>query len=397
MSEKIKEIQQAMQRTAIDVLLLHYPEELVMAFDYFPFWGRSFGFVFKEQAPILFIPENEPDRSLIQSNTDYEVQLIDEWVFERLLSYQEQQAAEYLKIGTSLLPKNASLPANGAEQGGMSHEWWQQLLDLPHTMVSDESRLIQSFSQRKSQTAIEKIRQAHKIAEVGLQTFYDRLQPGITEYEMMLAIEAKIKQQAMTNGHRFVLCYPQIQAGNNTLDSGKFNRTTTKNLAATELVVLELAVCVDGYWLDLTRTGVVGTPSSQQLRHYQQVEKAQLAAIHAMKPGVTLSQLQAIAKQTLQEEGLAKKFTHGLGHSVGYQYHDPGLAINDENQQLLEVGMILTIEPGVYGKEINGGIRIEDNLLVTETGIEWLSSEISGLNGERRTIPAFGGEKNVEK
>ncbi|GGI66530.1 M24 family metallopeptidase [Enterococcus alcedinis] len=392
MDEKIKQMQQVMTQTKIDVLILHYPEELVMAFDYFPFWGRSFAFVFRNQAPILFIPENEPDISLIQGNLNEQVKVISVDDFETLATYKRRQKLEVLTIGTSLLPKNASLPANGAEQGGMPYEWWQQLLDLPNVTVRDESPLIQSFSKHKSKTAIEKIRSAHKIAEVGLQTFYEMLHSNVTEYEVALAIETRIKQQAMASGCRFVLCYPQIQAGRNSLESGTFNRTTTKMLETSELVLLELAVCIDGYWLDLTRTGVVGTANHQQLWHYQQVEKAQLAAIRAMKPGVAFSHLQAIAKEALQSENLAVFFTHGLGHSVGYQYHDPALAINEFSQQVLEPGMILTIEPGIYGAEIEGGIRIEDNLLVTESGVEWLSSSITGLTGERRTHLEFGGK-----
>lgn len=397
MNEKIQEIQAMMDEKDIDVLLLHHPEELVMAFDYFPFWGRSFGFVFKNQSAILFIPANEPDIAMIQQNSTYDVQQIGEHDFITLAEYRKQQSLEKLKIGASLFPKNASIPANGAEQGGLPYEWWQELFALDDVTVVDESLLIQGFSRRKSQTAIEKIRQAHKIAEVGLQTFYDSLRPGVTEFDVALSIETSIKQKAMASGSRFVLCYPQIQAGKNTLASGTFNRTTMKILAEGELVLLEIAVCVNGYWLDLTRTSVVGTPSRQQFWHYQQVEKAQQAAIQAMKPGVALSQLQKLAKQSLATVHLADLFTHGLGHSVGYQYHDPALAIDELSTEFLEEGMILTIEPGIYGEEIGSGMRIEDNILVTKNGIEWLSKGLTGLQGEQKNDWKFGGEDDVEK
>jgi Xaa-Pro aminopeptidase len=147
------------------------------------------------------------------------------------------------------------------------------------------------------------------------------------------------------------------------------------------LVLIELGTCVNGYWSDLTRTAPVGEvkPAVEQILNV--AAEAQKAAINAAVPGVSAGRVDAAARDSIAGRGFAEFFTHLTGHHVGFRYHDPGFAIVPGEAAQLEPGMIITIEPGVYVRERGAGARIEDNVLVTESGNEILSR----ANGSRRT------------
>jgi Xaa-Pro aminopeptidase len=136
-------------------------------------------------------------------------------------------------------------------------------------------------------------------------------------------------------------------------------------------VVLDYGVVLDGYCSDMTRTVHLAKASAEARALYDAVLDAQLAAISAVRPGATTGEVDHEARQELKRAKLDRFFTHSTGHGVGLEIHEsPRLAAR--NQVVLQPGMVITIEPGVYlpGK---CGIRIEDMLLVTETGYEVLT------------------------
>jgi Xaa-Pro aminopeptidase len=146
-------------------------------------------------------------------------------------------------------------------------------------------------------------------------------------------------------------------------------------LAEGDLVVLELAVCVDGYWSDLTRTACVGEPDERQRALLGAVREAQAAAIRAVRPGVTGEEVDGAARSILEQRGYGAGFTHNCGHHVGFRYHDRGPVHQQGSRLPLQAGMTVTIEPGAYGPEYGGGARFEDDVLVIPGGAEILSAE----------------------
>ena len=155
-------------------------------------------------------------------------------------------------------------------------------------------------------------------------------------------------------------------------------RPGSRRLSAGDLLVLDFGGVYDGYCVDLTRTASVGAPRAEAIRLHAAVLAAQAAAIAAVRPGVRASAVDEAARGVLRGRGLADAFRHGTGHGLGLEVHEaPRIAAAARLQGpgadvVLEAGMVITIEPGVYIPEA-GGVRIEDDVLVTAGGSELLT------------------------
>jgi Xaa-Pro aminopeptidase len=146
---------------------------------------------------------------------------------------------------------------------------------------------------------------------------------------------------------------------------------TSRKLGNDELLLIDMGACQDGYMSDMTRVLFLGKPSRRVRTMYNAVLKAQLAAIDAVRPGVTSAHVDRAARRVLEIEGLGKEFVHSTGHGLGLEIHEaPRLGRRDKTK--LVPGMVITIEPGAYVRDF-GGIRIEDTVLVTKTGCEVLT------------------------
>ncbi len=148
-------------------------------------------------------------------------------------------------------------------------------------------------------------------------------------------------------------------------------RASNQPIPPDGFVVCDFGVILAGYCSDMTRTVYVGNPSEEARNAYNAVREAQQAALHAVRPGAKLGEVDGAARKVLQKHKLAKYFTHSTGHGVGLEIHEaPRVAAGQEGE--LQPGMIITIEPGVYlpGK---WGIRIEDMIAVTDKGCEVLT------------------------
>jgi Xaa-Pro aminopeptidase len=204
------------------------------------------------------------------------------------------------------------------------------------------------------------------IAEAAMRA----VRPGATEKEVAGVIESALRAA----GYERPAFDTIVASGPNA--ALPHHRAGERKLVEGDLVVLDFGGVLDGYCSDLTRTVSVGTPSSDALRVHAAVLAAQLAAIDAVRPGVLASAVDAAARQVLGAKGLGEAFGHGTGHGLGLDVHeDPrvGRATADNPSTLLETGMVLTVEPGAYLAGW-GGVRIEDDVLVTPTGCETLTS-----------------------
>jgi Xaa-Pro aminopeptidase len=146
---------------------------------------------------------------------------------------------------------------------------------------------------------------------------------------------------------------------------------TARKVTNDDLLLIDMGACQDGYMSDMTRVLFLGKPGRRMRSMYSAVLEAQLAAVDAVRPGVTAAHIDRAARRVLAANSLAKEFVHSTGHGLGLEIHEgPRLGRRDKTR--LAPGMVITIEPGAYIRDFCG-IRIEDTVLVTKTGCEILT------------------------
>jgi Xaa-Pro aminopeptidase len=143
--------------------------------------------------------------------------------------------------------------------------------------------------------------------------------------------------------------------------------TTRRRVQEGEPVLLELGVVADGYWSDRTRTVAAGRPGDRLAEVLHAVNAAQDRAILLARPGVPAAEVDAAARRVLREAGLDAEFLHGTGHGLGFRYHEPRPLIAPSSRDVLQEGMIHSVEPGAYSRAF-GGVRTEDDVLIAEAG-----------------------------
>lgn len=148
-------------------------------------------------------------------------------------------------------------------------------------------------------------------------------------------------------------------------------RPTSRPIGANELVLIDMGSSQGGYASDMTRMLHLGAPNRKTKAMYRAVLEAQLAAIDAVRPGVSAAKVDAAARNVLKKHDLDETFTHSTGHGLGLEIHEPPRLGKGDKTRLL-TGMAITIEPGAYVADF-GGIRIEDTVVVTKNGCDILT------------------------
>ena len=363
------------------------PDELLMLSGYFPFWGASLLIVFVDADPVLFVPQIEPRDHIPSGPRVQEYPWGDLRCRDPYSVLVSVVSAELAKgrvkreqAGMSFSVSRTSLPIQAAEQIPIPEGFAGELFALaakPNPLVH---AAFANLYLRKAPEEVDAIRRANRVANVGLQAFFDALQTGISESEIAAAVESAIYRQIGHDGIFHSRGWAMVQSGPNSACAGQFNRSTARRLENGDLVLIELATCVNGYWSDLTRTAAVGLLKPEAEQILEIATSAQQAAVDGIRPGVSADYVDALARDKIAAKGFASFFTHHTGHHVGFRYHDPGFLILPGESATLDPGMVITIEPGVYVSERGGGARIEDDVLVTESGHEILS-RIEGSSG----------------
>ena len=233
-----------------------------------------------------------------------------------------------------------------------------------NVQLGSVSQLVEKVRMIKDSEEINRIRAAVLLGSKLFDVVLKAVRPGVRETDVAAELEYAARK-AGTEGMSFETI---IASGSRSaLPHGRASSARIPR----GFVVCDFGVILAGYCSDMTRTVHVGRPSAEARRIYDAVREAQQAAIAAVIPGVSLSEVDRAARTVLKRKGLGRYFTHSTGHGVGLEIHEaPRVASGQE--EVLQPGMVITIEPGVYlpGK---CGIRIEDMVVVTENGCEVLT------------------------
>ena len=218
----------------------------------------------------------------------------------------------------------------------------------------------------KDESEVQSIRAAQSITESVFDEILSLLEPGKTERE----VAAEIVYRHLKQGVDSMSFDPIVASGPNA--ARPHARPTDRTLRAGDMVVIDMGGIRAGYASDMTRTIALGDPGDAARHGYEAVLRAQSAALDAARAGMTGQELDAVARDVLEEEALDDCFTHGLGHGIGLQVHEwPRVSRTAEDE--LPQGACVTIEPGVYVPEENYGVRIEDIVVLQDGGCENLT------------------------
>lgn len=245
-----------------------------------------------------------------------------------------------------------------------------QSLDPALTITPIETDLVR-LRAIKDPGEIAAIRAAIRITEAALADLLGEIGVGMTERQIAARfVELQARHAAGVSG--FDRAFELVQTGVNS--SNPHGALTDRAVQAGEFLLLDVGCVVDGYPSDITRTVVVGgEPTADMRRIYETVLAANSAARAIAGPGVTMKDVDRAARAVIEAAGYGPFFTHRTGHGLGLGGHEPIPQIAANVNDPLEPGMTFTIEPGIYIPEI-GGVRIEDDMLITETGCESLTT-----------------------
>lgn len=380
---RLDRLQDRMAEAGMAALICKLPENVVYLTNYWPHHGFSVSALPAQGKPLLFLPEIEED----YADPDWAEVSTFGWGLLKDGDLYESYQAILGEIKTRLGLDDAKLGVErDLEITGPTYRmaepvvpaglWWGLLeTTYPGAELVEMSDLIANARACKTRFELAKLRIANEIAEMGMGAFTDRLEPGMTEVGVGALVEGVIRAEGPGHkGARLVRASAEVGAGPVGSTKGTLLvPSTTREIQEGDIVMVELATCVDGYWSDLTYVSVAGAPSDQQVDVYNTVLEAQQAAAAMMKPGASFEDPDRAARDVLKAAGLDEYFVHITGHAVGYRYHEFIPFLMPGAEGTLAEGMVSSVEPGVYIPDF-GGIRIEDNVAVGAEGPDFLST-----------------------
>lgn len=252
------------------------------------------------------------------------------------------------------------------EADDISYARWSDLKDrFDETDLLPVKEQIRNIRRVKQASEIEIIKRGTSLAKEVFLAVRDQIKPGAIERDIALAFEIEAKKRGasklsfdiiVASGARSAL--PHVMPTNNMINEG-------------DLVVVDFGIVLDGYSTDETCTFRIGKLDRKAGEIYDIVKEAHDKAIALVKPGVKAAHIDSAARKHIVDNGYGDSFSHGTGHGVGLEIHELP-TISERSEELLEEGMVFTVEPGIYVPEL-GGVRIEDMILVTADGHEVLT------------------------
>jgi Xaa-Pro dipeptidase len=289
--------------------------------------------------------------------------------FKKIVSYSDSESPAFLlkKVVKELGLEKATFGVEGTLPFG----FYRMLVATSSQIrTEDASALFSHLRCMKSEEELRMIEKAAGLVAKGIKAGIDFIRPGATELAISCQIERTIKE---SGGEGIPFC-TVLSGANSALPHGE---TSNRKVSEKDVVLMDVGAAHEGYYGDLTRTVFVGEVTREEREIYNVVAEAQEAAIKSVKPGIKAETVDAAARKVIENAGYGEYFTHRTGHGVGLEVHGEPY-VTQGNKMTLKPGMAFTIEPGIYffGKF---GVRIEDNIAVSQTNGRMLSHISKGL------------------
>lgn len=380
--QRVVRLQQLMAEQGFDLMVCRLPENVVYLAEHWPHHGISVAVLPPRGKPWLFIPAVEAE----YGNPEWAEVIPFGWA----LLKDPDLYGSFRRALNEVIAKLGGRPARvGVERqlegAGTAYRHaepilpagpWAALLDdvFGSARLADATDLLQQAKLIKTPYDLARLRVANELAEIGTAAFLSQLKPGMTEVEVSALIEGTIRARgAGYKGARLVFAEAEVASGPNTVKANLLIPSTDRVIQEGDLVMVEMATVMDGYYSDLTYMAVAGEPNARQREVHNAVLSAQQAAARMLRPGVGYAEVDAAARDYLDAAGMGEYFVHVTGHGLGFRFHESTPFLMPGATGVLAQGMVTSVEPGVYIPGF-GGIRIEDDVAVGPTGPVFLST-----------------------
>lgn len=352
MNEKLSSLKNWLKEEQIDAAFINNPLNVsyFSGYESEPHERVLALLVFPNAAPFLFVPALEQEDAK-NSLWEYEV-----------YSYLDHEDPWQL-IGNKVKERVSKLSLLAIEKDFLTVSRLEQLEKaFGEIQFPDITFTVQNMRLFKSKSEFEKMMEAGKWADKALEIGIRAIREGVEEQEIVAEIEYQMKKAGIKN----MSFETMVLTGDNA--ASPHGVPGNQKVKRNELVLFDLGVEHNGYVSDVTRTVAFGNPGEKAKEIYDIVLRANEAAIAAIKPGVTASELDKIARDIITDAGYGAYFNHRLGHGIGTSVHEYP-SIMEGNDLVIQEGMCFSIEPGIYVPGV-AGVRIEDCVYVTKDGCE---------------------------
>ncbi|MGO0060855.1 M24 family metallopeptidase [Brevibacillus fluminis] len=246
---------------------------------------------------------------------------------------------------------------------------WSKALEgvelVPTAGIVEEMRMI------KTEQEVSMIRTAACIADDAYAHIATFIKPGISELQVAMELEFYMRKQGATSSSFDIIVASGVRGA---LPHGV---ASSKVIEKGDMVTLDFGALYKGYVSDITRTLAVGEPSDKMKEIYEIVLRAQLNGVQNIRAGMTGKEADALTRDIIEAAGYGEAYGHSTGHGIGLEVHEQP-SLSKVSDMVLKPGMMVTVEPGIYVSDL-GGVRIEDDVLITETGCEIITKSTKEL------------------
>jgi Xaa-Pro aminopeptidase len=345
LEKRLSKLRQKLQERGIEALLISHPV------------NRRYLTGFTGSAGVVLITATE---QLLLTDFRYVIQAQEQAPQMTLVQHQ----GIYHTVGEQC--RKLGIKALSFEQDHLTFAEFLQLKEaVGDIKLQPTSGIVKELRMVKDADELAVMREAARIADQAFSKILSDIKPGVRENEISFKLEFYMRELGATSSS-----FDMIVA------SGKRSAlphgvASDKVLELGDLVTLDFGAFYQGYASDITRTVMLGRPSEKQKEIYDIVLEACNRTIAALRPGMTGKEADAVARDYIRAHGYGEFFGHSTGHGLGMEVHELPM-LSSRGDMVLQPNMVVTVEPGIYLPEV-GGVRIEDDVVITETGCEALN------------------------
>jgi Xaa-Pro dipeptidase len=374
---KLERVRRLMEERGLDAIVARAPDNVLYLTNFWPMKGYDAVVFPREADPVLICLEASADDAAQMAWTD-DVRLFAGYhpadprpPTARTLDLAREAARAYEHVGLELSLGTQASDRMVGEPTTFAREWFDAFPD-----ALDATPLLAAARAVKTEQEVERMRLANAIAAAAMEHVARELRPGMKESEAAAAWEGFVHGEGtgwegkvdLALGYSLVWSGPGIRT---------FTATADRPVQEHEPTLFEIWVCADGYWADHTKNLCPGELTATYVTLEEQVMYVYTAITEGCRPGLSLAELDLSVRAGLAEAGYPGQPSHPICHGVGARAHEPPYA-HQAGTGTVDEGMVLAIEPGVYW-DGGGGLRVEDNFLITADGAEKLSSFPDGI------------------